>query len=180
VRFLGRLANTLDASHSLVTITFCMIMLIGTTSAVRYAFIEVPPEREELLRTALFLAVAWGVIDAGLGLVVSVFDQGRMRLAARRAGESPAPIRLTAADWMMSLAVLCATLAAALPAVVPFLFPAPVDLLVWVSNAIAIAALFWVGWFWARWTDLPRWLAGLLLAAIGVVAVGITVVLGVA
>jgi len=178
--FLGRLANTLDAGHSLVTITFCMIMMIGTTSAVRYTFIEVPPDREELLATTLYLAIAWGLIDAGLGLVISVFVQGRARLAARNAGARPAPIRLDREDWMSSLAVIVATLMAALPAVVPFLFPAPVTTLAWISNAIAIAALFWVGWFWARWTDFPRWLCGIALAFVGLLAVAVTVILGIA
>ncbi len=178
--FLHRLANTLDAGHSLVTITFCMIMMIGTTSAVRYTFIEIPPDREELLATALYLAIAWGVIDAGLTLVVSVFVQGRARSAARNAGERPAPVRLDREDWVSSLAVLCATLLAALPAVVPFFFPAPVTTLAWISNALSIAALYWTGWFWARWTDFPRWLSGLALAVLGLAAFAVTVVLGVA
>lgn len=39
---------------------------------------------------------------------------------------------------MTSLAALCATLLAALPAVAPFLVPAPVGILVWVSNAISV------------------------------------------
>lgn len=180
MRFVRSLANALDAGHSLLVIAFCMIMLIGTTSAVRYTFIEVPPDREQILQTATYLAIAWGVIDAGLGLVVSAFDQGRARLAARRAGRVPEPVRLSASDWRTALAVLGATLLAALPVVVPFLIPAPVNVLVWVSNAIAVAALFWVGWFWARWTDFPRWSSGLLLAVIGLVAVGVTVLLGVA
>ncbi|HWL03198.1 MAG TPA: hypothetical protein VNQ52_12620 [Microbacteriaceae bacterium] len=157
-----------------------MIMLIGTTSAVRYTFIEVAPDRGEIFQTALYLAIAWGVIDAGLLLVVSVFIQGRERLAAQQAGRTPAPVRLGREDWMTSLAALCATLIAALPAVAPFLVPAPVGILVWVSNAIAVAALYWVGWFWGRWTDFPRWLCGLLLALIGLVAVSVTVLLGVA
>lgn len=155
-------------------------MVIGTTSAVRYTFIEVPPDRGEIFRTALFLAIAWGFIDAGLGLVSSIFVQGRERLAARQAGGSPAPLHLNRDDWMTALAALCATLMAALPAVVPFLIPAPVGLLVWISNAIAIAALYWLGWFWARWTDFPRWLAGVAMALIGLVAVAVTLVLGVA
>lgn len=95
MQFIRRLANTLDASHSLVTIAFCMIVMIGTTSAVRYTFIEVPPDREEILQTALYLAIAWGAIDAGLLLVISVFIQGRERLAARQAGAAPAPIQLS-------------------------------------------------------------------------------------
>jgi VIT1/CCC1 family predicted Fe2+/Mn2+ transporter len=155
-------------------------MLIGTTSAVRYAFLTDPPDRIETLRTALFLAIAWGAIGAGLGLVVSAFGQGRERLAARQAGDVPRPIRLTRDDWMTALAVLCATLAASLPVVVPFFFPAPLGILVWISNALAIAALGWVGWFWARWTDFPRWVGALALVLIGLVAVAVTVLLGVA
>ena len=155
-------------------------MMIGTTSAVRYTFIEAAPDRVEILQTAIYLAIAWGVIDAGLGLVASIFVQGRERLAARRSGSTPPALHLTRDDWMTALASLCATLLAALPAAVPFVVAAPVAILVWISNAIAIAALYWLGWFWARWTDFPRWFAGLGMAFIGLVAVSVTVLLGVA
>ena len=62
----------------------------------------------------------------------------------------------------------------------PFQLPIAQPAQVAVSNAVAILALFWVGWFWARWTDYPRWLAGLVVAGVGMAAVGLTVLFGVA
>ena len=90
------------------------------------------------------------------------------------------PIRLTADDWMGALASALAMLLATLPPVVPFLLPFDQPLQVLLSNAVAVITLFWIGWFWSRWTAYPRWLAGAAVAAVGLAMVALTVVFDVA
>ncbi len=84
-------------------------------------------------------------------------------------------VRLTGDDWIAASAAVLAMLLATLPPVVPYLLPLERDVQTDVSNAIAILTLFWVGWFWARWTDFPRWVAGLLVAGVGMAMVALTV-----
>ncbi|MBO9577763.1 MAG: VIT1/CCC1 transporter family protein [Microbacteriaceae bacterium] len=177
--FLHRLANTLDAGDSLLEGTFCLIMVIGATSAVRTAWGE-DLSADDALWTAWLLVGAWAVIDAGFVVVSDVFRQGRARLAARQAGERPPRVAVARDVWTAALASLCMTVLVALPALAPFWWPGDSGIELWASNAIAIATLYWLGWFWARWTDFPRWLCGAGLALIGLIAVAVTVLLGVA
>jgi len=154
-------------------------MVIGATSASRYAWgDEIDPD--EALWTAWLLVVAWAIIDAVFVVVASIWTQGRERLAARRAGRAPAPLRLTGEVWFGALATATMMVLVALPALTPFWFPGSAVAELWISNAVAVATLFWLGWFWARWTDFPRWAWGLGIASIGLVAVGVTLLLGVA
>ena len=46
------------------------------------------------------------------------------------------------------------------------------------SNAILLVLLFWCGFFWARFTGINRWLAGLAMTLIGVVLVAAAIALG--
>jgi len=177
---LHRLANTLDAGHSLLEIVFALIMIIGTTSAARYAFWQEQPSREEIVTATVLLILAWAAIDALFTVLSAVFQLGRERLAARTAGGPVPPLRLTAADGWAALASFCATSVVLWPALIPFALPIGDNLALWLSNAIAIVALWWIGWFWARWTDFPRWLCGLALAGVGLLAVAVTLLLGVA
>jgi len=175
-----RLANTLDAASSLLEIVFGLVMIIGTTSAARYTFWEDEPHRGEVVASTILVIVAWAVIDACFTLLVAAFELGRERLAARRTGGPVPTLRLGAAAWWTAAASFCATSVALWPVLIPFALPFDDRVVLWISNAIAVAELGWVGWFWARWTDFPRWLCGVVLAGVGLVAVAITLALGVA
>jgi len=177
--FLHRLANTLDAGDSLGEMIFALIMVIGVTSSPRYQFVE-SPEAFEILASAFLLAVAWAIIDSGLSILGSVFEQGRARSAARAIGAAVPAVRVGESEWMTALATLSAVLIVALPPLVPFLLPVPLVVATIASNVLAVATLAWVGWFWARWTDFPRWACALVVAVIGVAAVQLTLLLGVA
>lgn len=118
------------------------------------------------------------------GSVADLLTEAELTVLARRVvggdGLALRPVRLGADDWMGALASAVAMLLATLPPVVPFLLPLEQPVQVAVSNVVAIVALFWVGWFWARWTDYPRWIAGLAVAGVGLAMVALTVVFDVA
>jgi hypothetical protein len=114
------------------------------------------------------------------GSVADLLTETELReIAARIAasdGLAVRPIRLTTDDWMGALASALAMLLATLPPVLPFLLPITQPWQVAVSNLVAVVALYWIGWFWARWTSYPRWLGGLSVAAVGLAMVTLTVI----
>jgi len=178
--FFRALANTLDASHSLAEIVFGLVMVIGVTSAPRFDFVDESVQPIDVFWGAFWLVAAWAFIDTAVYLLASMFKLGRRRLAARRAGRAIPPMRLPRGDWMAALAVCLALLATLWPPIVPYLLPLPEDMIVILSNVLSILSLAWVGWFWARWTDYPRWLCSLVVAAFGISAVLVTIALDVA
>ncbi len=180
VAFFRRLTNTIDAGTSLLEVVFGLVMVIGATSAARFTFWEDPPTREEIVSGTMLVIVAWSAIDAAFTLLSHGFQLGRERLAARQAGAKVPPLHFGPDAWWTVLASFCATSAAMWPTLIPFALPIGDNFALWISNAIAIAILWWVGWFWARWTDFPRWLCGLILAGVGLAAVALTLLLGVA
>ncbi len=180
MKFIKRLANALDAGSSLIEMVFALVMIIGTTSAARYTFWEAEPTRGEIVSATMLVIIAWAAIDAMFTLIGTAFQLGRERLAARQAGDPVPAIAFHPEAWWTVLASFVATSIAMWPTLIPFAFSIDDRLALWLSNAIAIAVLYWVGWFWARWTDFPRWLCGLVLAVVGLVAVSITLLLGVA
>ncbi len=175
-----RLATTLDAGSSLIEIVFALVIIIGATSAARYTFWETVPPRDDIVEGTILVILAWSVIDAFFTLIGAMFQLGRERKAARAAGEPVPPIRFGPDAWWTVAASFCATSIALWLPLVPFALPLSAGPVLWASNAIAVAELFLVGWFWARWTDFPRWLCGVALAVVGIGAVAITVALGVA
>ena len=118
------------------------------------------------------------------GSIADLLTEAELREVAARIAASDAlavrRIRLTGDDWMGALASAIAMLLATLPPVLPFLLPIAQPWQVALSNLVAVVALFWIGWFWSRWTSYPRWLAGLAVAAVGMAMVALTVIFDVA
>jgi VIT1/CCC1 family predicted Fe2+/Mn2+ transporter len=72
----------------------------------------------------------------------------------------------------------CLVVAAALPAVVPFLLMADAQAALRVSNLVLVVLLFVVGFHWARFAGANPWLAGLGMMALGLVLVATAIALG--
>jgi len=127
------------------------------------------------------LADIHAVADGSIADLLEPKELDRIvRIAARSEAIAVRPVRFGREDWMSALATAVAMLLATLPPILPFLLPLAQPVQVAVSNAIAILTLFWVGWFWARWTDYPRWAAGLVVAGVGIAMVALTVAFDVA
>lgn len=76
-------------------------------------------------------------------------------------------------------ALVCALVAAcALWAALPLLFFADQLIVMRVSNAISVCALFFIGYRWARHTDVMPLRTGLITASLGVILVLIAIALG--
>ena len=97
------------------------------------------------------------------------------RLSARPQPERP---RIQKDDLMGGLASGLLVVLTALPGAIPFLFMDDKYQAMRASNAILLVLLFWCGFFWARFTGVNRWLAGLAMTLIGVVLVSAAIMLG--
>lgn len=101
--------------------------------------------------------------------------RGIWQLSARA---QPERVRMQNDDLMGGLASGLLVILTALPGVIPFLFMQDRYTAMRVSNAILLALLFWCGFFWARFTGMNRWLAGLAMTLIGVMLVAAAIALG--
>ena len=97
------------------------------------------------------------------------------QLSARAEPERP---RIRRDDLLGGLASGLLVLLTALPGAVPFLFMQDKFEALRASNAILLALLFWCGFFWARFTGVNRWLAGLAMTLIGTGLVAAAIRLG--
>jgi hypothetical protein len=96
---------------------------------------------------------------------------------AARGGPDPSP-RLLAQDLRGAVRVFFLVVATAVPAAVPFLLWDDAYLALRISNALLIACLFVVGFFWGRHVGARPILAGALIMSIGLLLVLIAVPLG--
>lgn len=83
-----------------------------------------------------------------------------------------APPRIQRKDILGGFAVGLLIIVATMPIVVPFLIFSNQRIAIWVSNATALALLFWVGNWWGRTVG-----ANPLRIGAGVTSVGLTLVL---
>lgn len=101
--------------------------------------------------------------------------QGLWRLSARAQPEKP---RILTEDLLGGLATGLLVTLTALPGAIPFFFMQDKFEALRASNAILLLLLFWCGFFWARFTGVNRWLAGLAMTLIGLALVAAAIALG--
>jgi hypothetical protein len=97
--------------------------------------------------------------------------------AAARRGPDPRP-RLLAEDLRGAVRVFFLVVLTAVPAALPFLVWTDAYLALRISNALLIACLFVVGFFWGRHVGARPVFAGALIMSIGIVLVLIAIPLG--
>jgi hypothetical protein len=94
--------------------------------------------------------------------------------AAARGGPDPSP-RLLAQDLRGAVRVFFLVVATAVPAAVPFLLWDDAYLALRISNALLLACLFVVGFFWGRHVGARPIFAGALIMSIGMLLVLIAI-----
>lgn len=92
--------------------------------------------------------------------------------------DGPRSALVTADDMKSAVAVFVLVAISAVPSVVPFFLIGDPLLALRVANAVQVAMLFVVGFYWARAIGANGWRTGLVLMLSGVLLVGIAVVLG--
>jgi hypothetical protein len=143
--------------------------------------------RRRLLQTIQRAASA----PAALSLVAGEFDELLspvteeaerralyQRIAERVRATAIPPNRITKADLIGGLASFWLVFLASLPAALPFLIFEPAHFALRISNLLLLGMLFLVGWFWASYTVVRPWAAGLSLLLCGVVLVLLAIALG--
>ena len=90
----------------------------------------------------------------------------------------PPRARLGKDDWIAAAGVFGLVLVSTFPPAIPFLFIHDVVLATRVSNAVAIAMLYWCGASLARHAGMSAVRTGLVLVLLGVALVAITMALG--
>jgi hypothetical protein len=100
----------------------------------------------------------------------------RRRLLAREEDHAGAP--LTLRDLLAAGVVFLLVFLTTLPVSIPFMIVHEPHLALRLSNAIALAMLFGLGWSLARYTGGRPWRLGLGMLVLGAVLVAITIALG--
>jgi hypothetical protein len=159
----------------------------GIIDAVMYLFANITERGRAILalrslREASDTAAAHQVIrDAVPPLVASVMQESELELIRQRLNQLPptpqAPA-LTRGDFRGALAVFLLVFLSTFPVVIPFLFMSNGIRALRVSNAIAIAMLFAIGYWLGRYMGHRPWRLGVLMVVIGLMLVGMTIALG--
>jgi len=100
--------------------------------------------------------------------------RGRLRALPDRDHRS----HLDRASWLAALGVFILVVVTTFPVVLPFFFIRDAASALRVSNVVAIAMLFIVGFLFARLTDRNPWIVGILMVVLGAGLVSITMALG--
>lgn len=138
-----------------------------TLRAVRGA--EDPRDAHRALAEALPQTVASVLEPADLEML-------RQRLA--RLPEPPESAGLRKDDWLGMVAVFLLVFVSMFPVAIPFLFLRDVSVALRISNGIAIAVLFAMGYAFGRIIGRRPWVMGISMVFLGGALVGITMALG--
>jgi len=114
-------------------------------------------------------------------LVTSILEPAELesiRVRLQQLPEPPERARWGKDDWLGALGVFLLVFLAIFPVVIPFILVHHVRPALRLSNAIAIALLFWGGYAFGRMTGRHPWGVGVSMVVLGSVLVGMTMALG--
>ncbi len=108
-------------------------------------------------------------------LVPSEVETLRQRLGRE---SEPTSVVFDRRDVLGALGVFLLVFLSTIPIVIPFLVVREPALAMRLSNAIAIAMLFGVGWALGTYAGHPGWRSGLVMVGLGLVLIAVTIALG--
>jgi len=121
------------------------------------------------------------IADALPSVVASVLEPAELETMRQRLKQLPEPprrARLHKEDWLGALGVFVLVFVSTFPVAIPFIFMHDAVPALRVSNAIAIALLFMLGYAFGRGATHNPWVMGISMVALGTVLVGMTMALG--
>jgi len=101
-----------------------------------------------------------------------------MHQRLRKLPEPPERARLSGTDWRGAVGVFLLVFLSTFPVAVPFIFMQSATTAMRVSNAIAIAMLFFTGVAYGRCVGRSPWVFGISMVVVGGVLVALTMALG--
>jgi VIT1/CCC1 family predicted Fe2+/Mn2+ transporter len=128
-----------------------------------------PQQARRLISSALPPAVAQIIEPAEL-------DSIHQRL--KTLPEPPAYAHLVSQDWRGAIGVFLLVFLSTFPLTIPFMFMQNAGAALRVSNAVAIALLFILGYSFGRITGRRPWTMGISMVILGTILVGICLLLG--
>ena len=117
-------------------------------------------------------------MPALLASVISPEQFEEMRQRLKQKPDAPSRPQLSKEDWLASFGVFLLVLAATFPVVLPFIFMKQANYALRVSNAIAIAMLFVMGYAFGRYSGHRPVAMGAAMVIACSAMVGITIALG--
>ncbi len=111
----------------------------------------------------------------------AITDDAEADRIAARFHALPGPGRgtiLTAEDLRGALGSAVLVVVATLPPTIPFVLVSDSRLAIRISNAVAVASLFFAGYWLGRATGIRAWLLGLAMVVLGSLLVAVTIALG--
>jgi VIT1/CCC1 family predicted Fe2+/Mn2+ transporter len=119
-----------------------------------------------------------GALPSAVSSILQPDDFERMRERLKGLPEPPARARLRADDWRGAAAVFGLVFLSTFPVTIPFIFMQEVTRALRVSNGIAIAMLFLIGYAYGRFAGRRPFPTGIAMVVLGFILVGMTIALG--
>jgi VIT family len=121
------------------------------------------------------------ISDALPPMIASVMKPAELEEIRARLTQLPEPPKrasLSKVDWYGAAGVLLLVFLSTFPVAIPFMLLSDPVLALRISNAIAIAMLFLMGYVFGRLTERNAWAVGLFMVLFGILLVVMTIALG--
>jgi hypothetical protein len=121
------------------------------------------------------------IAEAMPSVVASVLEPAELETIHQRLKQLPEPpgrARLRKDDWFGALGVFVLVFVSTFPVAIPFIVMHDAGPALRLSNAIAIALLFILGYAFGRGATHNPWVMGISMVALGMFLVGMTIALG--
>jgi VIT1/CCC1 family predicted Fe2+/Mn2+ transporter len=123
-------------------------------------------------------AIVLAALPEGVAAITDEAEADRMVARVRALPEPPLQSKLTVADLRGAVGSCLLVVLATFPPTIPFLLVEDVVRALRISNGLALASLFLVGYWLGKETGVRAWRLGLAMAVVGTALVALTIALG--
>jgi VIT1/CCC1 family predicted Fe2+/Mn2+ transporter len=123
-------------------------------------------------------AIVLGALPEGFAAFTSEAEADRIVARIHELPETPNQARFTVEDLKGAIGASLLVVVATFPPTIPFLLVPDPTRALRISNAVAVASLFLVGYWLGKATGARAWRFGLAMVVVGSALVGLTIALG--